>query len=446
MLKLLNQPFYLFPFFLYFFLAIPISAQNVENYLWEAEIIEGVKIKDSYQAELPLDLVESANQNDLRIFDKNKKEVPFLIERRESQSGEELIPLKIYNKSVLKDQKQLLEIELEKDETKEVNYLSLSVEGTFDFNRHVSIYGRDSRERNSEWFLIKKDLKLVRFHDSTDRFSQNALQFPETRYRFLKIEIEIPLARTEEDKQVLEIRRVNALKVRQEGKDEYYELELPFEELQFKDNTNRSKKNYFLIDMKGREYLFDDFQIIFDDEDFYRESVLYCAQSKNIRNVDYQNPYLEYLNNSILYHFGNNSIQNEIYNTYKKNCPYYLLGINQGNDLEVKPKKIVGKRRKLLIKFIYEKPFELPFKIYARSDEQLIPIYDIGKKIKEKNIKNFREAKIGEIKKNPQYIGKLERLKKETFSFNLNENAVYIVIVVLIIGIISYMWNLLRKR
>lgn len=383
----------------------------------------------NFKAEIPIDLLEGTNNYDLRILDKNRKEIPYLIEVSSDQA--KVIPaLKVYNQSVLKNKKQYLELILDKDKLTEINEINLEVTEN-NFDHQVSVWGRDSEKE--EWKLLKENLKIMSTYLPEQKidFKLLSLPIPTSTYKFLKLEISL----TKNQKPL----SITEISTKYKNKSlEYNKINLPLQKIDLREKTDLSSKNksIWLLDSQKKKYYFDKIVFEFNENNFSRAINLFCSSKKEI---DYlENPDLQHLTNSSFYKFNTSSNLEITIN--EQNCNYYLLEINQGNNAEIVPIKAAGLSKKMYLKFIADNTFEKPFTIYAKSKKAEIPDYDLAERIKQNEINEFSTATIISLKRNPQY-------QEQPIPKNHLESSTYLPYLLagtLILLITWYIWNTVK--
>lgn len=391
-------------------------------------ILENPKAPKPYRAEVPIDLLEGTLHTDFRILDKNNKELPFLVEVANTDERPEAKFLKIYNQSFV-DGKQSLELDLEESKVEEVNELELEIKDP-NFDHFVTIYGKDKKDEN--WKEIKSNLKIIASYlpDQKIDFKHTSLKFPDVRYRFIKLQIQL-----EKNQKPLQITSVKSQLLANSQENQFNLVNLPFKKLEFKKPDNKS--SYWIMDTKGKEYFFETINFVFSGDAFSREASLYCSNLSNPQYID--EPFITYINSSTLYRFKD--IQNLQMLVSEKNCKYYILEVFQGDNLPVELIKAIGQSRKMYLKFIYESPFELPLQIYAKSSSKEAPNYDIEARIKQDRIQDFEKAEITEILENPKF--KKQNKPKDTKFKTLLP---YAGAVVLILLVVFYILSLSKKN
>ncbi len=419
---------------LYFTLLLTSSVYAVETSQYQriAQIeLSNLNTKNNnnFKAEIPIDLLEGTNNYDLRILDKNKKEIPYLIEV--SSAEEKTIPaLKIYNQSVIKNKKQYLEFILDKEKLAEINEINLEITEN-NFDHQVSVWARESEK--AEWKLLKENLKIMSTYLPEQKidFKLLSLPIPSNTYKFLKLEINL-----NENKKPLSITEINT---KYNNKSiEYNKINLPLEKLNFKEKTdlNLKNKSIWLLDSKKKKYYFDKIVFEFNENNFSRAVNLYCSSKKEI---DYlESPDLQHLTNSSFYKFNTSSNLEMPIN--EQNCNYYVLEIAQGNNAEISPVKAIGLSKKMYLKFIADNTFEKPFTIYAKSKKAEIPDYDLAERIKQNEINEFAKATIISLKQNKEY-------QEKQINKNRLENLTYLPYLlagILIFLIVLYIWNTVK--
>ncbi len=447
---------FIFLFFLFLSLSLGVNAKpeeyaKVADINIDKNIIENSK-ENYFITEMPFNMSKSTKIKDLRIFDINNKEIPFVIESDLNLSRQAFS--KIYNQAIIPNEKQILELNLQKNAFKDINEIQLDIEEN-NFDRKISVYGKNKRD--SQWLLIKNDLRIinVNLNDSNIRFNHNTLIIPESNYDFIKIEISLS---TKE--KPLKINNIVVRNSDQENKTKYYLKDLEFKKIQLKNNNLSKNISYYFIDSKDedKDYDFNSFVLDFKENDFSRNTSLYCAKTNDINKlqINGENPYLQnlYINDCIYkYNNANNleiTFNKDINDSFMLNtegfyfpsCPYYILEINNNNDEELNLKKISIKSPKVYLKFNLKDSYKLPLKVYIKSKEKQIPIYDLENKLQNYKIKDFNKTEIINIRNNPLY-------KEKQIKFIDLENKEYIVKIIiafLIFGIGIYIFNFVNNQ
>lgn len=391
-------------------------------------VINNPKTNTPYKAEIPIDLLEGTLQTDLRIYDKNNKEVPFLVELANTDEKREDKSLKIYNQSFINAKEQTLELDLRGSNVDTINELELQLED-LNFDRSVTIYGRDSKE--DDWKQIKGNLKIIAnfLPEQKIDFKHTSLKFPEVRYRFIKLQIQL-----KQGQKPLKIVSVKSQLLISSPLNQFHSVKLPFKELKL--NKQNKKSSYWELDSKDKEYFFETIKLDFSEDAFSREATLYCSNKANPKYID--DPEITYITSSTLYKFKD--IQNLQISPSEKNCKYYILEVFQGDNLPVQLNSAEGKSRKMYLKFILETPFELPLQIYSKSISKDAPFYDLQARIQQEKIQDFEKAEIQEISINPKYkkLNKVEENKFKTWF-------PYAGAVILILLVLTYIISLAKK-
>ncbi|MDX1919648.1 MAG: hypothetical protein SFU25_02815 [Candidatus Caenarcaniphilales bacterium] len=395
--------------------------------------IENPNPKTAYKAEIPLDLLEGSIDGDLRIVDKNNKELPFVFESASDDWTSEAKSLKIYNQSVLENKEQSLELDLK--DAPELNELELDIKDT-NFDRSVSVYGRDNK--SDDWKLIKKDLKIIasQLPDQKIDFKHTSLKFPETRYKFLKLKITLNNPEKNSVKP-LEILSVKSRFIKKSLDHVFNSIDLPLREL-FITKQNK-KSSLWILDTQDKDYNFEKINLEFSENSFSRDTLLYCSAKPKPTFLD--DPEISLITSTNLYKFKD--IQNLSIIGLSGKCRYFIVEILQGDNLPIKPYKAKGEIRRKFLKFIFEPPFELPLTIYAKSTSKDLefPSYDLEVRIAKEKINNFQVARINEVSPNPEFQG--QSISKE----NKYEALIpYAGAVFLIAFVTFYIFSLAKKN
>ncbi len=136
---------------------------------------------------LPSSFFKSSNPSfsDLRIYqftDKDTVEAPYVLTVHERQVTEKTLELPAINQSK-KDGKQYLTFELKKDQF--VNYLNLA----FDEDNYDGSATLKGSTDQKEWFEIDTQ-RIISIQNVEMNFASASLYFPNTNYRYLRVELE----------------------------------------------------------------------------------------------------------------------------------------------------------------------------------------------------------------------------------------------------------------
>jgi hypothetical protein len=395
-------------------LSLPSWSKNTEKY--ERLMNLDLKEKGAFYLDIPLALLEGTNTDDLRIFDKKGQEVPHFIEVSKSDSKLEEIPLKIFNKAKTKDGKTVLELDLQKSGIEEVNQIDL-IAAEQNFSALVDVYGKDSA--SEDWKTLKNSSKILfqKFPDENVDFKQLKVQLPRTKFKFLKLVVSPETGKTE-------ILSASVKNFTEDSSIQYNFIKHPFRELEKKSPDD--KNTYWMINTEGFKYYPEKLIIKFPKKDFSRSANIYCSQNRDFQSLD--DPSLEVLNSTILFKLDN---QNNTEMTLSgKNCPYYLVSINQGDNLPIKPTNFIFAARKMYLKFLLEEPFEGPLRVYTKSKNPQKPNYDILERLKTKGEIIFQKVLSTEVLQNPSYKGPIKKSpKKELWKDKLPLLAALLIII-----------------
>jgi len=417
-------------FFLSLVLLSPAWGVETKHYERVAKIQLPVsKTSGNFQAEIPLDLLEGTTNYDLRIYDAKQRELPYLVELSKDTEEEKVIPLKIYNQSSIKGQKQFLELVLNKNKLEEINQITLQAKEN-NFDRQVSVLGRDSEKE--EWKLLKDNLRIMSadLPEQKIDFKFDSMLIPPSKYKFLRLEMSLNT-----NEKPLSIVSVLTKYQKEKQQLQYNKVDLPLQKVKLKSQTNL-KNSYWLLNPKNKKYYFEKIAFEFNDDNFSRAVNLYCSPSQQIQYLD--DSQLQLLNSTSFYKFQ--TVHNLEVPINEVNCKYYLLEIQQGDNLEVQPIKATGLSRKQFLKFIVEPPFQEPFTVYAKSNNDQTPNYDLAERLKQNKISEFVAAEIVDLKPNPEYQEKNNNsLEKLTY-------LPHIAAIALIILIALYIWNTVKNK
>jgi hypothetical protein len=422
-----------FLFLLSFFLILP-SWSEVDKTQYQRKaklIINNPKPKTAYKAEVPLDLLEGSINGELRIVDKNNKELPFIFEFANEDLVSEAKALKIYNQSSVPSKEQFLELDLQS--VSAINELELEIQD-LNFDRSVSVYGRDNK--NDNWKLIKDKLKIIASHlpDQKIDFKHTILKFPETRYKFLKLKIDLKPSAKPLD--VLSVKSQFRKKLTNNVNNIFNSVNLPLRKLSVKGQNKKS--SLWIMDTEAKEYNFEKINFEFLQDSFSREALLYCSNKSNPQFLD--DSEISLMNSAILYKF--NGAQSLSIDGLSGSCKYYIVEIFQGDNLPVDISRAEGQSRKKFVKFIFEPPFELPLTIYAKSVfKEVYPSYDLNVRITKEQIKDFEMAQISDVSRNLTFKGKITSTKNKLEALIPYTGAV---LLIMLIGV--YIFSLAKKN
>jgi hypothetical protein len=387
-----------------------------------------------YEAEIPLDLIENTEVYDLRILDKNGREIPFITEiigQKPTLTSKEI---SIFNKSISIDgNKQIFFLDLKKNSNQKINQIEFNIEEN-NFERSISLFGQNEIA-DKQPVLIAENLKIIGKYIPTQniKFKHSQINFPESQYKYIRVEIEIP-----KNEKPLGINSAEVIHYT-ENKVFKYNVDLPFQKITLPNLEKNKNIDYWLLDLKNKKYSLDKLELRLNEDNFYRPANLYCSSKKKIEYLDDES--IKYITSTYLYKHGSASqrLGIDLSSDYARNCSYYLLSINQGNNIPITPKSIIGMRDRVYLKFAYEKPYEKPLSIYSKSKEMIVANYDLEERLQSIKVDGFEKGNIVQLKINPQFIKpKPNKTEKINFFFESKKYLVYLVIFILILAIGLY--------
>jgi hypothetical protein len=147
---------------------------NVENKAW-------------YGITLPNDAFRNLNQNysDVRILEidgADTVETPYIVNILRDEETSARVEVKPFNKSILNG-KQFTSFEVPPGE------MANTVDLTFNENNFDLLVSIEGSDDGKTWFDVTKDQRIVSVFDNTTQFKDTDVSFPESRYKFLRMNI-----------------------------------------------------------------------------------------------------------------------------------------------------------------------------------------------------------------------------------------------------------------
>ena len=171
--------------FLLYVLLLQLSSAFAQSFDWEAKI-EPVNKNGFYNILLTPDISThlKSNFSDIRIYDSDGKEVPYLL-RNEAPKASQLL-FKDYqiieNKSI---QNCCSKIILHNPTKSKINNISLIIKNS-DVRKKAKLSGSDDQDN---WYIIKDNYNLESIYNNRETSEVKILDFPLSEYKYYQIDI-----------------------------------------------------------------------------------------------------------------------------------------------------------------------------------------------------------------------------------------------------------------
>tara|TARA_R110002050_G_scaffold221792_2_gene357662 strand:- start:24988 stop:26226 length:1239 start_codon:yes stop_codon:yes gene_type:complete len=163
--------------------SVQVSAQNFEY----SAFINPVDSSGFHKVVLNPFLLGLLNKGmyDLRIYDENNQEVPYLFSEEASSSTNATFREYEITEQHFREN-EVSYLVFHNPEKKEVNNLSIVVQNT-DVQKHARLSGSND---NKTWYVIKNNYLLHSMHSNSETSNLNILNFPLSNFEFFKLEID----------------------------------------------------------------------------------------------------------------------------------------------------------------------------------------------------------------------------------------------------------------
>ena len=326
---------------------------------------------------------------ELRLFDETGGEIPSLVYTADSRSEVIERPVAIYNRAWEARGRQTLAVELEERKPQPVNEFVFQIEEE-DYNLRVRVEGSLDGD---QWRILGDGLHLIRHTVEREkiRYVHNVLRVPTARFRHYRFTLE-PMIALEADEEPLEIEGVEVRQVVKRGSSLTVPVRLePFEDPQDSD----ARHDFWTLDL-GREDLgVDHVDLTIPAEDYARSASLWEWSEERGRRT-------RRLASTVVFHYGDD-VHTE-FTGFSSDVATLVLMIDQGDDEPVPVSAARAHRPEQQLRFLAPRVASSPLALHFDPDEPREPRYDLGRRLREREIESFTALAHGSLEPNPAYL------------------------------------------
>jgi hypothetical protein len=165
---------------------ISVFAQtSLSDWPFLAEVTANTAERGMYDAVVPLEVMDKAREDlaDLRLFDAQKREIPYALRLRRDVEDKREIAATIFNQGVAGSTSEV-SVDLGENPG-EHNEVEIQTAGT-NFRRQVVVEGSDS---GKEWRTLSARGLLLSFTSQNNAVDASRVNYPTSRYRFLRVRV-----------------------------------------------------------------------------------------------------------------------------------------------------------------------------------------------------------------------------------------------------------------
>ncbi len=168
---------------LFFCFCFSVAAQ-AQSYKWQAKL-DSIAGDGFYKIQLTPAITSKTQSSfsDLRIYDAQNKEVPYILQVEKPTTYAELF--KEYKISSLEKEKKLTRLILENPEEKKIDNIQLVIKNA-DVTKSLRLSGSDDKK---QWYIIKDNYIISDAFSHSETSTIKIVDFPLSDYRYFKIEI-----------------------------------------------------------------------------------------------------------------------------------------------------------------------------------------------------------------------------------------------------------------
>ncbi|HSY75746.1 MAG TPA: hypothetical protein VK890_02750, partial [Bacteroidia bacterium] len=155
-----------------------------QSYTWQAKL-DSITSDGFYKIQLTPAITSKTQPSfsDLRIYDVQNKEVPYILQVEKPATYAELF--KEYKISSLEKEKKLTRLILENPEKKKIDNIQLVIKNA-DVTNSLRLSGSDDKK---QWYIIKDNYVISDVYSNQATSTVKIFDFPLSDYQFFKIEI-----------------------------------------------------------------------------------------------------------------------------------------------------------------------------------------------------------------------------------------------------------------
>lgn len=370
----------LFIFFVLSLLLVPnlvFADFDATRWLYEKDILSAEPGLNSFAIDDELFEKSEQNLRDLRLIDSDKQEVPFkLLESRAKSESKTYVP-NMLNKSYSEGESSSVILDFGIN-NQGVNALTI-LTSSENFQTSVRVSGSDDRE---SWRTLKEGIYI---YDYTDRKgnvkTQNTtVSFPESVYRFLKLEIL--------DSSV----RINSVTGRMNIKKSAKELK---RSALFSQKENDDKNSEVFIDLMQSGIPTTKLVLSTKNKNFNRSVALYASfNNEDWRRVDY----------AYIFRYDTPRFKGEnlVLDFFEVNEQYLKLVIDNQDNAPITISKVVT--YSIYHEIVFEAETGKAYKVFYGNQKAKWPQYDFEKYFQYLDLSNVNQVDLSEERANPGYV------------------------------------------
>jgi hypothetical protein len=357
---------------------------------------------------------------DIRIIDGSNTEVPFKLSVGKSESKRESFYPKMINNSSVpgKNSSVILDIE---NTVRIINQVRIETSSE-NFQRNVSVFGSSDSQ---SWSTLKQDAYIYDYTDWKGNFaSQNtAVSFPDTTFRYLKIEISDP-----ENKPV-QIRKVEAVHVVEKDAKEIQKHP------QFSTSQNSAEKQTeIVIDSGSRGIPVDKVALAAKDKNFNREVVIFSGNNKS----DWK-----FSGNGYIFRYNTDKFKGEnLIVSFPETNGRYLKVVIRNKDNQ--PLSITGISTSYIYReAVFQAEAGKKYKLFYGNPKAKWPQYDLEKYFQYLDIEKAQTARLSAEQNNPAFVPEkeLEKPLSERIPYLFSSALIIFSLILLLLA-----YNFLKKK
>ncbi len=382
---------------LIFFPSIIMAEFVVSDFKYKKNIINNSTETGLFSFVIDNEIYKNGNQffHDLRIVDKNNREIPYLIKKEFDQVNSKSINrnLKIISK---KNNIFILDMGKVPKYNKRISIITKS----FDFSRIVDVYGSNLIDSRFENLTLAKQGDLIAVVPGNN---DKNIDFRFNNYRYIKLVFSgnegsfVPLEFTVE-----EIEQEKIL-----GKKEIFNLKI-------NDISDENSKNQkIILESSGENIPIDSIILHSTERDFSRSIRIYSSNHKNAELLENNKRYdknTNYWKNIYSGRFSERVYSKEQVFNINDNKKYYLIIINNKDNENL---NITGATATRFLNIVYLDNLDFVnnyYRVFYGNIFAKKPNYDLSNINQKINIKNSTKVFLSEEKDNKDYVAPKEKL------------------------------------
>jgi hypothetical protein len=353
------------------------------------------------EVELPPDIFDRSRANlaDLRLLDAAGNEIPYVIRRTAGASRRESVAARVYNRTYVPGEKSTATVEFRERVPK--NHIRIETAGS-DFRRRVNIEASHDREN---WQMVRQGAFLFKVSGNrrAEPYEKATVTIPESDHRYLRLTV----FNAPDDPRQVKIENVKAWRTIRTPPET---VEVPLAETGVTQcaHCNRTDVKF---DLRYRHLPLHQFEVNFEDANFFRRYSLVGRQSKHrtlSRPTEHGPSHKETVlapwlpvQRGALYHYSAGSEPDQNLSVPLEGTSYRHLWLriyNGDND----PLQFSGAAvRRLRCYLAFEPVAEAPVTLYLGSREAGQPDYDLPRYASRLRKEGTTRASLGPVKPNP---------------------------------------------